>query len=1246
MTNLIIQGVRAAGPTVARMAGRAALAYANVAISNLLNPRTIEGPRLESFHIQTSRDGAPMARVFGRARLAGQVIWASQIKESQTDEQISGKGGGPTLRNYSYSMSFAVGLCEGEISGIGRIWANGVLIPSADIHMRVHKGAEDQNPDPLIQMIDGPDVPAHRGTAYIVFEDFALDDYGARLPQLNIEVFRRTKGSADRPQLERLVRGVNLIPGSGEFVYSPKAIEEQIKAGQSRAVNVNNVQSKPDIIAALDQLEDQLPECKSVSIVVSWFGTDLRLDHCTLSPGIETRERVTTPDIWSVGGKDRASSTLISRRDGSPVYGGTPSDQSVVDLIKELRRRGMAVSLYPFILMDIDPALGQPDFPWRGRITSPHDGSAQAEQDVAQFFGQCRAEDFTVQGEAVIYDGPQEDSFRRMILHYAALAKAAGGVDSFVIGSEMRGLTTVRGASDNYIAVDALMELTADVRSILGAQTGLTYAADWSEYFGHHSGGNVRFHLDPLWAHPAIDAIGIDAYFPLADWRGDDGHIDASLARDSYDGNYLSGNIEGGEGFDWYYASDEDRTEQIRTPITDGAYNEPWIYRYKDLRSFWSQPHYNRTGGVRDAAPTPWQPQSKPIWLTEIGCPAIQYGANQPNVFWDPKSSESFAPYFSDARRDDLIQRRYLESFIHYWEQSAGNNPISDVYGGPMIDPDYMHVWCWDARPFPDFPAREDVWSDGPNWRRGHWLNGRVGAALLPDIVSEIVEGSAAGAPDISALSGLVTGYVLERPMSARSALEGLSQLFGFDVIEGAGQLIFQNTNSSAVIDIDSNAIAARESGAAITRGFPDADLTPKDIRVHYLDDNYDYQLGMVSTHNDQEGAQGVIDISAAVVMDAGQAGQIGVDILRRVQQGAESLSLTLMPSQLNVTPSDIIRVSGQDGLWQVQTLEGHSARRMTARRFIGYGLDLSRGAEVNIGASPAPALASAPDIIMLDIPSLNGTSRTGALVGVYARPFAATEVSFDGNFASLARSIASGVTLSDLPRGPVGRSHAIDLIIEIENAALSDLLRIDFLRGQQSFALQTPQGWEIVQAQYAALIAPNTYRLCGLLRGVSGSEHAIVDTLGAGAQIVRLDARFAELSVSSDWRGAEITLSAQTVGRSAAQTLTAPYAARHLTPLAPVHGRIQRGADGKLTLSWIRQSRLSTHDWTDPPLGEASERYSIRVLDGDALIVEREATQPRYTFTAAESALIGADAIFEVRQLSAEVGEGDVLVV
>ena len=68
----------------------------------------------------------------------------------------------------------------------------------------------------------------------------------------------------------------------------------------------------------------------------------------------------------------------------------------------------------------------------------------------------------------------------------------------------------------------ALKTLAANVRSVVGAGTAISYAADWSEYFGHQpadGSGDVYFHLDPLWADANIDFVGIDVYHPLTDWR-------------------------------------------------------------------------------------------------------------------------------------------------------------------------------------------------------------------------------------------------------------------------------------------------------------------------------------------------------------------------------------------------------------------------------------------------------------------------------------------------------------------------------------------------------------------------------------------------------------------------------------------------------------------------------------------------------------------------------------------------------
>ena len=74
-------------------------------------------------------------------------------------------------------------LCEGEIDGIGRVWADGRLMELNGVAMRVHRGGEDQRPDPLIEAVEGV-APAYRGTAYVVFEDLPLGPYGNRVPQL------------------------------------------------------------------------------------------------------------------------------------------------------------------------------------------------------------------------------------------------------------------------------------------------------------------------------------------------------------------------------------------------------------------------------------------------------------------------------------------------------------------------------------------------------------------------------------------------------------------------------------------------------------------------------------------------------------------------------------------------------------------------------------------------------------------------------------------------------------------------------------------------------------------------------------------------------------------------------------------------------------------------------------------------------------------------------------------------------
>ena len=677
----------AAGGAIGGSIGGTALGLSMVAVGRLVGAtlgraidqrllghgaQAVETGRVDRLRLTGSGEGEAIARIYGRMRVAGHVIWASNFKETVTVTRSGGGKGSPKVTQtvYGYSISIAIALCEGVISGVPRVWADGTEMALRDLNMRVHRGTAQQQPDPLISAIEGAgQVPAYRGTAYVVFEDLALERFGNRVPQFEFEVLRPDQRGPDAadPDPADLVRAVAMMPGSGEYALADTPVSYVFGPGHSRSANINTPAGQADLVTSLDRLRIEAPHCRATSLIVSWFGNDLRCGSCTIRPKVEQAQVDGREMPWSVSGVTRPQAQVIAQLDGRPVYGGTPADASVVAAIRRLRAEGQAVMVYPFILMDQlagngrpDPysnAADQPVLPWRGRITgskapqqdgSP-DGTAQAEAEVAAFFGNATAAHFTVTAGQVTYHGPDQWRYNRFILHHAALCAAAGGVDSFGIGSEMRGLTQLRGPDNSFPAVAALRALTGQVRAILGPTVKISYAADWSEYFGYQpqdGSGDRFFHLDPLWADPDIDFVGIDNYMPLSDWRDGRDHADAAW-QSIYNPAYLRANIEGGEGYDWFYHSAEAKAAQIRTPITDDAHQEPWIWRYKDIRNWWANSHHERVGGQRSPQPTAWVPQSKPLWFTELGCAAVDKATNQPNLFLDPKSSESYLPAFS-----------------------------------------------------------------------------------------------------------------------------------------------------------------------------------------------------------------------------------------------------------------------------------------------------------------------------------------------------------------------------------------------------------------------------------------------------------------------------------------------------------------------------------------------------------------------------------------------------------------------
>ena len=1211
------------------------------------------GPRLSDLQVTASTEGAPLPRAHGRVRLSGQIVWATNFEEhSSTQDTGGGKGGGgATVTSYSYTVSFAVALCAGPVTRIGRVWADGKPLSLADITWRLHAGDETQAADPLIEAVEGA-APAYRGTAYIVFEDMDLTPFGNRVPQLSFEVFRSLS------DVEARIRAVTVIPGAGEFVYDTSVQREILGEASSVAVNAHGNDGGADFTAAMDELEATCPNVESASLVVSWFGDDLRCGECSLRPRVEVDWKITTPDGWSVAGLSRGDAEAVSSVDGKPAFGGTPSDLSVIRALRNLRERGLRTVFYPFLMMDIaadntaaDPysdAGAQPAYPWRGRITcmpaagrpSSADKTAAAATQVATFFGTASAGDFSVSGDAVHYAGPDEWSYRRMVLHYAHLCVAAGGVEVFLIGSELRGLTQIRGDASTYPAVAALRSLAAEVRSVLGAGTKISYAADWSEYFGHQpadGSGDVFFHLDPLWADANIDFVGIDYYPPLTDWRDGTAHPDAEIAGSIYDLDYLVSRFGGGEAFDWYYASEADRAAQARSPISDGAHGKPWVFRAKDIGAWWANAHYDRPGGVECTTPTAWVAEGKPIVFTEAGCPAIDKGTNEPNLFVDAKSSESGVPHFSNGTRDDFIQRRYIEAMAAHWGRTGAHNPVSPVYGGPMIAAGDIFFWTWDARPFPAFPERSDVWADGANWPRGHWLNGRLGAAPLGDLVAAIMGDVDFSDFDASELAGIVQGYVIDRILSPRQALEPLMLARFFDAVESEGKIRLRHHGGAPVATLTPEELAVEETSAApgykLTRG-QETEL-PLSAKLTFIDGGLDYRQAAVEARRLAVRSQRVATAALPMVMTHEDAQGVADVWLQQAWVERESATLSLPPSLLALDPGDVVEFS----------LPARAARyRLTALTDVGARAAEAVASEASLySATTAPVRSYRPATTasygaalaaFMDLPLLTGTETPYApRVAVAADPWPggiAFYKSATGEGFALDRIVSRqatiGRTASALMPGTTSRwDRSQKLTVTLASGALSSAGETAVLAGANAAALETPEGdFEVIQFRDAVLTAPGTYEISVLLRGQAGTEAAMRAPLAAGARFVLLDAAVSELGLGDAERGLARVWrygpSVKPMDDASFVSETRTFRGVGLRPLSPVHLRAARGAGGDIALTWVRRTRIGGDSWegVEVPLGEEEEAYEVDILSGGDVVRRLSVAAPAASYTAA----------------------------
>lgn len=230
-----------------------------------------EQGKLNDLKVSSSAYGEGIAIVYGTMRVPGNMFWATDFEEEKkyinskgkdvTNKKKADKKGEPV---YTYYANFAMGLCEGPVGEVLRVWADSNLIydrynsddedvvgpgfsnpddgsgskggkggktgkkgggESSSFNFAFHNGSEGQSPEAhMVEKTGAKGTPAHRGLCYLYFKHFALADFGNRIPTITAEIAREHDRKPKFIYFKQLVAGGDvpeIVTGFGPMFFDP-----------------------------------------------------------------------------------------------------------------------------------------------------------------------------------------------------------------------------------------------------------------------------------------------------------------------------------------------------------------------------------------------------------------------------------------------------------------------------------------------------------------------------------------------------------------------------------------------------------------------------------------------------------------------------------------------------------------------------------------------------------------------------------------------------------------------------------------------------------------------------------------------------------------------------------------------------------------------------------------------------------------------------------------------------------------
>ena len=584
----------------------------------------------------------------------------------------------------------------------------------ANVTHRVHRGDESQEPDSLIEAKQGERQGAGL-SRHRVCRLRAAAARGFRQPHPAILLRGDPPGRRRREEDPR---------GDADPRRDRVRLRSESRCARSIAPGTREAAQPPcrrcgtDWQASLDELQAALPEPRA-----GGAGGDLVRRRSPRRPLHAEAGRSRPRHRDDAGGVERGRTDARDCAARQPARGRRrPSaarrpTRSVIRAIRDLAERGLEVTFYPFIMMDIAGRTTGCPTPMAARSRRPIPGAARSRRrwrraqpgspdktagggrrdrglrrhgGAGRLRARRRHGDLFRAGRMVV---PPDDPALRLSLQGGGRRRCL----PHRLGAARADHAALRAPAPipSSRARDARRRRAARARR---RRPRSPTRADWSEYFGHQpadGSGDVFFHLDPLWADATSTSSASTTTCRCP--TGATATTISTRRRWDYgrDAAYLRANIAGGEGFDWYYA-------ERRRPRRAGAHRRsptaPTASRGSSARRTSSAGGatrtYDRPGGVEAATPDRLGAGREADLVHRDRLPGGRQGAepaqrlSRSEIVGERACRIIRAARATTSSSGASSPRRSATGTRTIPDMSPGGNPVSGVYGGRMVRPD------------------------------------------------------------------------------------------------------------------------------------------------------------------------------------------------------------------------------------------------------------------------------------------------------------------------------------------------------------------------------------------------------------------------------------------------------------------------------------------------------------------------------------------------------------------------------